>query len=148
VSEAQRQTYLHNPLDGSVFVASYVNYSELFPHARIIIHHGGMGTLARAIRAGVPMLIVPLVNDQHRNAEVVRRLGLGRVSAVEDYTPEHLIAELTLLLQDSSYRDRIEQLARITREEDGAATACDLIEQRFAGATTPRADSARSRSLP
>jgi UDP:flavonoid glycosyltransferase YjiC (YdhE family) len=131
VGETERGTHIRIPSDGTVFVAGYVNYARLFRHAQVVIHHAGIGTVTRALRAGVPMMVVPFVADQHRNAELVRRLGVGRVTAVEDYTPEHLVAELRMLLQDGSYRDRAEQLADMMRDEDGAAAACDAIERRF-----------------
>ena len=61
------------------FVVAYAPYDALFPHAAAIVHQGGIGTTAQALRAGRPMLVVPWSHDQPDNAERVRRLSVTRV---------------------------------------------------------------------
>ena len=55
----------------------FVEFDYLFPKAKLIIHHGGIGTLAQAVRAKVPQLIRPTSFDQFDNAERVKALALG-----------------------------------------------------------------------
>lgn len=59
------------------FVAEYAPYSRVFPHAAAIVHQGGIGTTAEALRAGRPMLVLPFSHDQFDNAARVRRIGSG-----------------------------------------------------------------------
>ena len=60
------------------FHVNRVRFEDVFPRCRAIVHHGGIGTLARAIQAGIPQLIVPQSHDQPDNAVRVEKLGLGR----------------------------------------------------------------------
>lgn len=53
-------------------------YRALFPLARGVIHHGGIGTVADALRAGVPQCVLPFGNDMFDNADCLLRLGVGR----------------------------------------------------------------------
>jgi rhamnosyltransferase subunit B len=64
-------------LPADVLWQAYVPLRLLLPHARALIHHGGIGTTAEALRAGVPQLIVALAFDQFDNGARVARLGAG-----------------------------------------------------------------------
>ena len=55
----------------------YVPLRRLLPHAAALVHHGGIGTTAEALRAGTPQLVVPLAHDQFDNAARVAALGVG-----------------------------------------------------------------------
>ena len=112
----------------NVFVADYAPHSELFPHAAAIIHHGGMGTTAQALRAGKPQLVVPHFADQPDNANRVLRLGVGSTVAAAAYTPGRARRELSALLASPAYGVRAVELARALRKEDGTACAVDIIE--------------------
>ena len=67
---------------GEVFVGDYAPFSEIFPRARIVIHHGGIGTTGQALRAGKAQLVVPLFADQFDlrkfAASLASRPQLGR----------------------------------------------------------------------
>ena len=65
-------------LPESIFWQDYVPLSSLLPHVAALVHHGGIGTTAEALRAGVPQLVVPLAYDQFDNAARVERLGAGK----------------------------------------------------------------------
>ena len=62
-----------------VMAVPYAAHSEVFPRASAIVHQGGIGTTAQAMRAGRPALVVPFAHDQFDNAERVRRLGVAEV---------------------------------------------------------------------
>lgn len=55
----------------------YAPFETLLPHCRAIVHHGGIGTLAEALRAGVPQLVIPRAHDQFDNGDRAERLGFG-----------------------------------------------------------------------
>ena len=65
------------PLGPNILVRPYVPLSRLLPRARAIVHHGGTGTVAHALAAGIPQLITPFVYDQFDNAVRIERLGCG-----------------------------------------------------------------------
>ena len=121
-----------------VLVVDYAPHSELFPYAAAIIHHGGMGTTAQALRAGKPQLVVPHFADQPDNAERVRRLGVGRNVAAGSYTPGRARRELATLLAGADYAGRAGELAHVLRTEDGAGTAADIIEANLSAANLRR----------
>lgn len=81
-----------------VFVRDYAPFSELFPHAQAIIHHGGIGTGGRALRAGKPQLVVPFHSDQFDNAARVVRLDVARSVRLKQHVPNRVAAELSSLL--------------------------------------------------
>ena len=67
-------------------------YYELFPKCRVLVHSGGIGTTAQALRSGKPQVIIPFAFDQFDNAERVVRLGCGiELSKREARTPENIL---------------------------------------------------------
>src|SRR5262249_29541061 len=73
-------------LPPGVVAFSYAPFSELFPRALAIVHQGGVGTTAQAMRAGRPMLVMPYGHDQPDNAARMVRLGIGRTISRRHYT--------------------------------------------------------------
>ncbi|MDJ0589390.1 MAG: glycosyltransferase [Pleurocapsa sp. MO_226.B13] len=120
-------TILDNLPDRAIAV-DYAPYSELFPRAKAIVHQGGIGTTAQALRAGVPMLVVPFSLDQPDNAARVVRLGVGRTISRKNYRQNSILKELQLLLNDARYKIKAMEIAEIIQAEDGVKTACDAIE--------------------
>lgn len=112
----------------SIFIAGYAPYSSIMPRCAAIVHQGGIGTTAQALRAGRPMLVVPWSHDQPDNAERVRRLGVARVAKRARYTVRQAEHELRILLDDRRYDDRARQIAQEIRGEDGLKNACDSVE--------------------
>src|SRR5581483_3849943 len=103
----------------SIFVADYVPYSSIMPRCAAIVHQGGIGTTAQALRAGRPMLVVPWSHDQPDNAERVRRLGVARVANRARYTAQRAERELRILLEEKRYDDRARRIAEEIAGEDG-----------------------------
>ena len=116
-----------------MFVCDYAPYSELFPHARAVIHHGGIGTLGQALRAGKPQLVVPFHSDQFDNAARVVRLGVARSVRLKQYVPSRVAAELSLLLGGTSYASRAAALGRQVSNDDGAGAAVRVVNDYLSG---------------
>jgi rhamnosyltransferase subunit B len=110
----------------------YAPFSELFPRAAAVVHQGGVGTIGQALRAGVPMLVVPFAHDQPDNAERVRRLGVAGVLPCARYNSARAAAALRRLLEDPGYAARAAAVGRRVRGEDGTAVACDALERLLA----------------
>jgi UDP:flavonoid glycosyltransferase YjiC (YdhE family) len=87
-----------------------------------------MGTTSQALRSGKPQLIVPHAHDQPDNAQRVNRLGVSCVCQPRRFRSSRVAAHLRDLLGQAQYRMRAEAVGRAVREEDGAAAACDAIE--------------------
>jgi len=116
------------PLPDGVIAADYAPFSEIFPRASAIVHQGGAGTTAQALRSGRPMLFVPFSHDQPDNAARVIRLGVARQIDRTEYRAKKVAAELRKLLDDPSCADKAQEAGRKIRSEDGVSAACDAIE--------------------
>lgn len=119
---------------GRVLTLPYAPYSRVLPRAGAMVHHGGIGTTAQCLRAGVPMVIVPHIADQYDHAARVRRHGLG-TSLDERLLSGHRLAEAVRAVLDEGTGGRARELARRMEGEDGARVAAELVE---AAAARPR----------
>jgi UDP:flavonoid glycosyltransferase YjiC (YdhE family) len=116
------------PLPPGVVAFDYAPYSLLFPRAAAIVHQGGVGTTAQALRSGKPQLVMPYSHDQPDHAARIKRLGIGAQIPRTQYTSTRAAETLHKLLADNAV---IQQAARIgaqVQSEDGAARAADEIE--------------------
>jgi UDP:flavonoid glycosyltransferase YjiC (YdhE family) len=106
----------------------YAPFSRLFPRAAAVVHAGGVGTTALALRAGRPTLIVPFAQDQFDNAARAARRGLARALPRSAYTPARVAAELGRLLGDPAYARRAQAVREKILQDDGVRVACDALE--------------------
>jgi UDP:flavonoid glycosyltransferase YjiC (YdhE family) len=113
----------------SALALGYAPHSQLFPRARLIVHHGGIGTTAQALRAGRPQLVVPFFADQPDNAARLVRLGVALTSPSRRYTPARATATLADLLGEPRFARAAEGAAEIVRREDGAEAAAIAIAE-------------------
>lgn len=116
----------------TIALAEYAPYSELFPRAAAVVHQGGIGTTAQAIRAGRPMLVTPFSHDQPDNAARMERLGAARVLALKNYRAQSVARELQAILEKERYVDSAMRAAAIIGAEDGVRAACDGLEASLA----------------
>jgi UDP:flavonoid glycosyltransferase YjiC (YdhE family) len=117
------------PIGKDALACAYAPHSELFPRAAAVVHQGGVGTTAQALRAGRPMLVVPFAHDQPDNASRVRRLGVARVLSRRAYRAPRVAAELRRLLESPRYTARAAAVGTQVRAEDGAAAAAVALEK-------------------
>lgn len=121
-------------LPSTVMAVRSVPHHWLFERVAAVIHHGGAGTTASALRAGVPSLGVPSFFDQPFWSRRVVDLGVG-VDAIpaRTVTADRLAASIGKVTSDADLRKRARSLARLIRQEHGVqATVADL-EHHFAG---------------
>ncbi|OBH58697.1 glycosyltransferase [Mycobacterium sp. E2479] len=111
----------------NVKVVGTLNYAAIFPACRAVVHHGGAGTTAAGLRAGVPQLILSTFLDQTLWAAQVERLKVGTAGGFST-TEESLVADLRRIL-DPQYVARAREIAtRMTKPAESVATAVDLLE--------------------
>ncbi|MCU0536295.1 MAG: glycosyltransferase [Hydrococcus sp. Prado102] len=118
-------------LPDDIVAFDYVPYSQLFPRACAIVHQGGIGTTAQALRSGHPTLVVPYSHDQPDNAARLERLGTSRTVSRQNYTAKNAVKELNELLNNSSYSTKAVEISRIIQTEDGVDMACRAIEKQL-----------------
>jgi UDP:flavonoid glycosyltransferase YjiC (YdhE family) len=125
--------FTHVPHPEHVKLVGPVNYATIFPACRAAVHHGGSGTTAASLRAGIPTLILWSSADQPYWGAQVKRLKVGAARRFSATTPESLIEDLREIL-DPQYATRAAELAtRMTRPADSIVRAADLLEDTAAG---------------
>ncbi|MGV9800272.1 glycosyltransferase [Mycobacterium sp. NPDC003449] len=118
---------------GHVKVVGVVNYAAVFPACRAVVHHGGSGTTAASLRAGVPTLILWTVGDQPFWGFQLNRLKVGTTRRFSTTTRESLVADLYRIL-GPGYAERARTIAaEMTKPAESVTKAADLLE-RAAGA--------------
>ncbi len=90
---------------------SYVPFSQLFSRALVSVNHGGVGTVAQALRSGRPQLVVPRAHDQFDNGARVERLGAGRVLPYPRYKRGTVAKILKKILDDKKMEATCAQVA-------------------------------------
>ncbi len=116
----------------------YAPYTQVFPRACAIVHQGGVGTTAQALRAGKPQLIVPQSHDQPDNAARIVLRGLGKTMPLHEYQAQRVAGELRPLLENIEYSNRAAQIGAQVQQENGVARAADAIEAQLKIAIAPR----------
>ncbi len=118
-------------LPDGILAVDYAPHAAVFPHAAAIVHQGGVGTTAQALRAGKPTIIVPFAHDQFDNARRSERLGLGLTMSRDRYTAASATRTLHRLLSNPDISRRATQFGRLIRAEDGIGTACAAVGRIF-----------------
>ena len=106
----------------------YLPYSAVFPRAAAIVHPGGIGTLAQALAAGRPQLIVPVAFDQPDNARRTVALGIARSIPFKKAAAAAMARELSALLAAPDYASRASTVGAAVAREDGARLAAEALE--------------------
>ncbi len=128
IGEDTRNQLPENLLSKDIVTFSYAPYSKIFLYACVIVHQGGIGTTAEALRSGRPMLVMPYSHDQPDNAARAERLGVGRIIKRNKYRAIAVAAELKQLLHEPKYAQKAALIGQQIRSEDGVKVACDRIE--------------------
>jgi UDP:flavonoid glycosyltransferase YjiC (YdhE family) len=118
----------HIPHPDHVKLVGLVNYAAIFPACRAVVHHGGAGTTAAGLRAGMPTLILWTMPDQPFWAAAIKRLKVGSARRLSSTTQESLVADLRTILAPQ-YATRAREIAtRMTKPAESVITAADLLE--------------------
>ncbi len=110
------------------FVCAKAPHGLLFPRALCVVHHGGIGTTAEAIRAGKPQLVVPFFGDQHDHGARVARHGLGLTLTLALYDETRATKALGTLL-GGGYNETAERFSSLIAEDEGVDGLADWADR-------------------
>jgi sterol 3beta-glucosyltransferase len=120
-------------LPDDVFKIESIPHSWLFPQMAAIVHHGGAGTTAASLRAGVPTIIAPFFADQPFWGYHVAKLGVGPTPIPQkQLTAERLTAAIQQATTDENMRANAAILGEKIRAENGVKQAVKVFEKLIA----------------
>jgi zeaxanthin glucosyltransferase len=116
-------------LAGNPLVVSFAPQLEILKRAALVITHAGLNTVLESLCEGVPLVAVPLANDQPGVAARVKARGACVVVPRHRLNVPRLRKAIMLVLQDARYREAAQVLQRAIQQMDGPGRAAELIEQ-------------------
>jgi UDP:flavonoid glycosyltransferase YjiC (YdhE family) len=117
-------------LPAQIIHLAYAPFSALLPRCAVLIHHGGIGTVAQGLAAGIPQLVVPVAFDHFDEGQRLKRLGLGTTLSRRQFKPARAAREIGRLLTSPMVREACIAAKTQMADEDGVRAACDIIERR------------------
>lgn len=116
-------------LPATVRHEAYVPFSAVLPRCAAVVHHGGIGTCAQGLAAGIPQLTMPLGFDQPDNTTRLWRLGVARWVMPPAFTGPRVADALAELLGDPRVQAACRTWAKRLREQPAVEDTCDLLEE-------------------
>lgn len=119
----------HNPLPSNVVWTTEMPSHHLYmPSADLVVTHGGCGTLQKAIKYGVPMIIIPLGEDHYSLASRCVNLGIATMLLPEEMTEQALLNQVNEMLRNRSYLEKAKDLSRRNERIACNRLAADYLE--------------------
>lgn len=116
----------------NVFVLDVAPHSWLFPRMAAMVHHGGAGTTAEGLRAGIPNIIIPFILDQPFWGKRVQAMGLGpQPIPQKKLTADRLANAILTATGDRNIQAKARAIGTAIRAEDGIARAVAVVKQIF-----------------
>jgi UDP:flavonoid glycosyltransferase YjiC (YdhE family) len=109
-------------------LVDWLSYSQLMPAAALVVSHGGHGTVARALGAGTPVLVCPIIGDMGETAMRVAWAGAGLSLPWRLCRPGPLRWAARRILADPTFNFRAGEIAAWGTENDGAKRGAELVE--------------------
>jgi rhamnosyltransferase subunit B len=107
---------------------AYLPFSTILPRAAALVHHGGIGTIAQAIAAGIPQVIRPMTHDQPDNAARVEGLGIGVSLSPKKFHAASLAEKLNTVITSQQVQDRCKSYAQKINPDQSLNDTCTIIE--------------------
>jgi MGT family glycosyltransferase len=110
-------------------VKNFVPQLKILEQTNLFITHAGMNSVNESLSYGVPMITIPLVNDQFMVAKQVEKLGLGIIMKMNEITAEDLKETALKIMSDSRYLIACEEISRSFLKAGGYMSAVDCIQE-------------------
>jgi zeaxanthin glucosyltransferase len=136
----------------NVMVVSHAPQIEVLKRSALCITHAGLNTVLESLSNGVPMLALPITNDQPGVAARIANKKVGVVISPDQASPATFVAAIKRVLGDSTFRDNVLRVQEAIRSTDGLSIAADILEGAFeleaagSGLTTPSSEQISVRS--
>lgn len=124
------RNHIPRKLPSTVTWVAHAPFSELFANASLVLHHGGIGTVAYAIAAGVPQIVLPMRWDQFDSGNRLQRLGVGWMLSPKETPAAKLRDTMRFMLRSRRVAARCRYWQSQVDVEGGVRNAADAIEAR------------------
>ena len=115
----------------NVLVVNYAPQIEILRRSSLCITHAGLNTVLESLSSGVPMVALPITNDQPGVAARIANKKVGVVISPDQASPGNLVAAITQVLGVSTFRSNVRRMQEAIRSKDGLSIAADLLERAF-----------------
>jgi len=115
----------------NVMVVSYAPQIEVLKRSALCITHAGLNTVLESLSNGVPMLAIPITNDQPGVAARIADKNLGVVMSPNHASQGNLVTTIKRVLGDSTFRDSVQRVQKAIRSTDGLSIAAGILERAF-----------------
>jgi MGT family glycosyltransferase len=115
-------------LPGAPIVVPYAPHQQLIDRASLIITHAGMNTVLGALSSGVPIVAIPITNEQPGIAARLARTGAGKVVPLAQLSETKLRAAIEQVLTEDSYRQNASRLKLAIASSGGVSRAAEIVE--------------------
>ena len=133
--DAQLVVSLGNPaaevidLPGRPIVVPFAPHQQLIERSSVVVTHAGMNTVLTSLGAGVPMVAIPITNEQPGIATRLQRTGAGKTIRLKDLNESILRKAISEVLKSPRYRNQARQMKAVMDAAGGTARAADIIEE-------------------
>lgn len=110
----------------------YVQMQVVLKHAAALIHHGGIGTIGRALLEGVPQFIVPKAFNQPDDARRIQRIGVGDSIEPDDFSAQNVAGRLRQLIESQELKQKCRYYSEKLAQLNGTELACNELEKLIA----------------
>ena len=118
-------------IPANVMVVSYAPQIEVLKRSSLCITHAGLNTVLESLASGVPMLALPITNDQPGVAARIANKNVGVVISSDQASPGTFVAAINQVLDDSTFRDNAHKIQKAIRRTDGLSIAAGILERSF-----------------
>lgn len=116
-------------LPGTPIVVAYAPHQQLISRSALVITHAGMNTVIGALSYGVPLIAIPITNEQPGIAARMARTGAGKVVPLKKLTAPKLRAAIVEVLHEKAYRENAAKVKAAIQSAGGVSVAVDIIER-------------------
>jgi zeaxanthin glucosyltransferase len=118
-------------VSANVLVVNHAPQIEILKRSSLCITHAGLNTVLESLSSGVPMIALPITNDQPGVAARIANKNVGVVIPPEQATPEKFVTAIKRVLGDSTFWDNARRMQKVIRSVDGPSIAADILARAF-----------------
>jgi zeaxanthin glucosyltransferase len=118
-------------IPANVMVVSYAPQIEVLKRSSLCITHAGLNTVLESLASGVPMLALPITNDQPGVAARIAEKKVGVVLSPDHASPQNFVAAINQVLGDSTFPDNVQRMQEAIHRIDGLSIAAGILERSF-----------------